>query len=159
MKFLCDQMLVRLGRWLRAAGYDTVIASQSAALSDCELLEQAKKEKRLLLTRDRHFCEMKDSQELIVWLKVNTLEECIIELSKKLPIDWLKDPFSRCLLCNSSLIDADAAILNKLLPQNIIVQHKHFWFCPHCQKVYWHGSHTYRMRQELWFYKIFLYNI
>lgn len=35
MKFLCDHMLSRLGKWLRAAGYDTEIIVSS--ISDHEI--------------------------------------------------------------------------------------------------------------------------
>ena len=31
MRLLCDEMLARLGRWLRAAGYDTEIATGGAS--------------------------------------------------------------------------------------------------------------------------------
>jgi uncharacterized protein len=31
LRFLCDEMLRGLGRWLRAAGYDTVIADGGIA--------------------------------------------------------------------------------------------------------------------------------
>lgn len=30
-RLLCDEMLIRLGRWLRAAGYDTAIATARGA--------------------------------------------------------------------------------------------------------------------------------
>ena len=48
-------MLQRLGRWLRAAGYDTLIARN--AESDYELLRQALDEGRLLITRDRELAK------------------------------------------------------------------------------------------------------
>jgi uncharacterized protein len=44
-------MLTGIGRWLRAAGYDTVIAAGGA--SDADLLAQARAESRVLLTCDR----------------------------------------------------------------------------------------------------------
>lgn len=46
--FLVDEMLQRLGPWLRAAGYDTRIATHAEA--DYYLLRQAIDEGRLLLT-------------------------------------------------------------------------------------------------------------
>ena len=52
---LCDRMLIRLGRWLRAAGYDTEIAAD--AIADRLLLDHAIREGRLLLTRDRKLAE------------------------------------------------------------------------------------------------------
>ncbi len=48
-KFLCDEMLWGLGRWLRAAGY----ATAARGLADGELLRRAGAEGRVLLTLDR----------------------------------------------------------------------------------------------------------
>jgi uncharacterized protein with PIN domain len=62
MKFFCDYMLVRLGKWLRAAGYDTKIATPHQ--TDQMILEEALGEKRYLVTRDSHFLQMIQSEYL-----------------------------------------------------------------------------------------------
>ena len=49
MKFLADSMLGKLARWLRMLGHDVTYNIQ---LNDNELLELAKKENRVLLTKD-----------------------------------------------------------------------------------------------------------
>ncbi|MBX6323464.1 MAG: hypothetical protein IRY94_16695, partial [Rhodospirillaceae bacterium] len=49
--FLCDHMLIRLGRWLRAAGDDTAIAP--GTMPDTAVLAWALRDSRLLLTRAR----------------------------------------------------------------------------------------------------------
>ena len=51
MKFLCDQMLARLGKWLRAAGYDARIIDEP--LRDRQVLEIALAENRLLADQER----------------------------------------------------------------------------------------------------------
>jgi uncharacterized protein with PIN domain len=51
VRLLCDEMLKGIGRWLRAAGYDTAIAQDGVA--DEGLLAQARVENRVLLTCDR----------------------------------------------------------------------------------------------------------
>ena len=66
MKFLCDEMLAGLGRWLRAAGYDTEIAETQ--MEDSKILDRAMREKRFLLTRDRHFQEMATDGKTIIVL-------------------------------------------------------------------------------------------
>lgn len=137
-------MLARLGRWLRAAGYDTVIVKKSC--DDRLILEQALSKERLLLTRDRHFLEM--AQPCIIWLKGNLLTECVREFSQKVPINWLYKPFSRCLVCNCELKPADNTAL-KLVSKAIQSEQHTFWFCDDCQKVYWDGSHTKRMLRQM----------
>ena len=100
MKFLCDQMLIRLGRWLRAAGYDTKIIEKK--LDDRDIYNIATKEKRILITRDRHFLDFENGSN-VIWLKSNTVENCVLELSKKIQMNWIYQHFSRCLICNEIL--------------------------------------------------------
>ena len=52
MRFLCDEMLRGFGKWLRAAGYDTVIAE--GGLPDRVIAVRCAAENRILLTRDQH---------------------------------------------------------------------------------------------------------
>src|SRR4030067_3505687 len=49
-RFLCDEMLGRLCRYLRAAGYDALFAN--GGRSDGELLRQCREEERYFLTQD-----------------------------------------------------------------------------------------------------------
>jgi uncharacterized protein len=51
LRFLCDEMLRGLGRWLRAAGYDTLIAD--GGIPDRILAQRCAMEKRVLLTKDQ----------------------------------------------------------------------------------------------------------
>ncbi|WP_068471006.1 DUF5615 family PIN-like protein [Candidatus Protochlamydia phocaeensis] len=147
MKFLCDEMLARLGRWLRAAGYDTEIITRS--LSDSAVYLLALQERRLLISRDRHFLEIDPRQEHVLWLKANELKECIQEINAKLPLNWLHHPFSRCLICNQMLVKADEQA-RKSVPKDIGEREKDsLLYCMHCQKTYWEGSHTRRMRETL----------
>ncbi len=142
-------MLAGLGRWLRTAGYDTVIIEDS--LDDQQVLKRALNENRTLLTRDRHFLEMQtpERNEEVVFLKGNTLEECIHELNQKLMLNWLYAPFSRCLLCNSLLVRPDEQTILEQVPEDIHSCSNSYWYCQQCKKVYWEGSHTERMLKQL----------
>lgn len=151
MRFLCDEMMAEVGRWLRAAGYDTKILDP--ATSDQEIFECAKKEKRLLITRDRHFLGMNDPDKLVIYLSCNSTDECIAELSSKLKINWLLNPFSRCVICNSELVVADPAKVVEKVSPDIRSRIEQFWYCPSCQKVYWQASHTDHMLKRLRFWQ------
>lgn len=146
MKFICDQMLARFGRWLRAAGYDTVIIEES--LEDSEIFRQAVQENRLLITRDRGIQELDLDRQHVRWLQSNSTEECVRELSQQLPVNWLLKPFSRCLVCNGLLVETDNPDMQQV-PEDIQTHCQQFWGCPECGKVYWEGSHTKRMRKQL----------
>lgn len=145
-RFLVDEMLARLGRWLRAAGHDTLIPRPGA--SDAELMATARGERRLLITRDRKLTEFRDADQWVVWLRANTTEECARELGRRIRLDWLRAPFTRCLVCNTPLTqgaDADIAAV----PEHSRRVVNAVWRCPGCQRLYWHGGHVRRMRRRL----------
>lgn len=144
--FLVDEMLQRLGRWLRAAGYDTRIATHAEA--DYYLLRQAIDEGRLLLTRNPKLLEHRRAPGTVILLSADTLEACAEELSTLLDINWQHDPFSRCLACNSLLQDATPQQREKTPPRaRQLVEAA--YYCPDCNQVYWEGSHVKRMRRLL----------
>lgn len=145
-RFLCDEMLQRLGRWLRAAGYDTAIAA--ASVDDRELVLQANADARLLLTRDRHMARFRNGQGRIVLLEENTLTSEVSELSQRFSINWQFRPFSRCLECNTPLIPATES-QRRQLPEGALSVSNEVKFCPCCNKLYWDGSHARRMRHTL----------
>ena len=137
-KFLCDEMLQRLGRWLRIAGYDTLIAQAGEA--DTPLYQQAIKEKRWLITCDHDFMQRRHATNFVVLLDHQGTHACCHQLSTQLPIDWHYKPFSRCSVCNHLLDQSPHAAPND---QN------EAWYCPECRKVYWEGSHVANMRKTL----------
>lgn len=139
-------MLKGLGRWLRAAGYDTLI--QGNAGTDRTMLHNARQEARLLITRDHKLMEFRHAAGTVVLLHANTLQECIDELTSRLQLNWLYRPFSRCLMCNALLVEADAAAWEQLPGESRLHVDK-LLSCPRCAKVYWEGGHVRRMRARL----------
>jgi len=146
MRFLCDEMLGRLGRWLRAAGYDTVIAE--AGQPDRQLLERALHDSRTLLTRDRKLAEFRDAGRCVEIITADTVEQQARELSARHAIDWLHAPFSRCLVCNAPLITADPTRLAEVPPfsRGRVTR---LLSCTGCGKLFWDGSHVRRMWTKL----------
>ena len=65
-RFLCDEMLGRLCRYLRAAGYDALLAN--GGRSDSELLRQCREEGRYFLTQDQLIREHKAAQGVALLL-------------------------------------------------------------------------------------------
>ncbi len=139
-------MLQRAGRWLRAAGYDVVIAAPGQ--SDRELLDQAREEGRLLLTRDRGLMQFRDAADYVLLLEANQLEAVLAEISSRLDIDWLRQPFTRCLECNSPLVPASSEVIAQV-PEQSLRKDETLLYCPCCGKPYWQGSHFKRMRRQL----------
>lgn len=146
MKFLCDEMLQRVGRWLRAAGYDTLIATRGE--TDRLLLQRALEQGRWLLTRDRKLLEHRGADEVVLLLDSDGVDECIGELTRRLAVDWLYRPFSRCLRCNTPLVEASAEQMRQI-PPRVRGRFDTARYCPRCRQVYWEGSHVRRMRERL----------
>ena len=146
MKFLCDEMLQRVGRWLRAAGYDTAIETQGEI--DSRLLQRALEEGRCLLTRDRKLLEHRGAGEAVLLLESDGVDACIRELTQRLAVDWQYRPFSRCLRCNTPLVAASAEQMQQI-PARVRDRFETARYCPRCRQLYWEGSHVRRMRERL----------
>lgn len=146
MRLLCDEMLRGIGRWLRAAGYDTAIARDGVA--DEDLLARARAENRILLTCDRALAGRSASAAAVVLLATESLDEAAATLRERLAIDWLHAPFSRCLLDNALLHPAAPAALARL-PEGARTDAGPITVCPDCGRIYWPGSHVRRMRARL----------
>jgi len=145
-RFLCDEMLKGLGKWLRAAGYDTLVAAPGA--SDRDLLACAIEEKRLLITRDRSFLQRKGSDGVVLLLTESGLENWIRTLSSELAIDWLHAPFTRCLICNRPLAAGPGPHAAQM-PDYVPAEGVPSFHCPDCARAFWRGGHVERMRRRL----------
>jgi uncharacterized protein len=146
MRWLCDRMLERLARWLRAAGHDT--ASAPADASDAEILEIAQREGRLLLTRDRALAAR--GGDLVVLLEGGDgVDAEAFDLGRKRPgLDWSLAPFTRCLMDNTPLTPASPTDVARI-PAKAQALDGPFRACPACGRLYWPGSHVRRMTARL----------
>ena len=99
--FLCDEMLRGLGRWLRVAGYETVIAA--GGLSDRLLARRCAEEDRVLVTKDRHLAAIVAGTAQVVLIQGSGIDETARALRAALDIDWQHAPFTRCLVDNRPL--------------------------------------------------------
>jgi uncharacterized protein len=146
MRLLCDEMLHGLGRWLRAAGYDTAIVA--GALTDGAVIEAALAQERLLLTCDRDLGARRELEGRVVVLPPAGLDAAAGALGSRLRLDWLRAPFTRCLLDNTPLVPASASDLARV-PGPARDGEGPFRACPTCERVYWPGSHVRRMAAPL----------
>jgi len=131
-RFLVDQMLLRLGRWLRLLGMD--VANPENA-SDSELLQRAIQEKRTLVTRDKRLADAcRRRQAECILIKASRLDEQLREMAKRgIPLELRPQ---RCTLCNCTL-------------QRVYPAEKGTWKCEGCKKLYWEGSHWINMEKML----------
>lgn len=145
-RFLCDEMLGRLCHYLRAAGYDALLARDGA--SDAELLQQCHAEGRYFLTQDMLVREHKASRDVALLLPPVDLNRLAALLTEHYHLDWLGHAFTRCLVDNTPLMAADEAALMRV-PADAIRLGEPLYHCPTCGRIYWHGSHYKRMHAKL----------
>ena len=145
VKLLCDEMLARLGRYLRAAGYDTAIGA--AGEHDRALLARAIAEDRMLLTCDRAMLARRDAAGRVMVLP-HGLDPGARALGERLDIDWLAAPFTRCLVDNARLRPATRAE-HARLPERARAVGGPVRACPDCGRLFWPGSHVKRMADRL----------
>ena len=148
-RLLVDRMLVRPARWLRAAGYDAAIPAPTAR--NVDLVRQAETEGRLIVSTSRKLAELHAEPRRLVLLAEQRLPAAAAELTTRLGVDWLHDPFTRCLRCNLPVEVADPAVwwpapaadrapLAAVLPLTR---------CAACDQLYWKGGHVGRMQARL----------
>ena len=144
MRFLCDEMLMRLARLLRAAGHDVYLAA--GGQSDAELLEIARAENRVLVTRDKRLAASAHPRAVLVQGRGAMAEA--EGLSAQAPVDWNFAPFTRCVVDNASLRAAGPEDLARMPPQARALPGP-FRVCPACGRLYWPGSHVKRLGARL----------
>jgi uncharacterized protein len=140
VKFLADGMLGKLARWLRMLGNDVVF---DVGLDDAALLEAAKKEGRVLLTRDLELYKRAIAKGIDAYYVEGTSEGSrLAEVSKRygaaLEIDMDK---SHCPVCNTPLKATPKEQLQGELEENTYTYYDKFWKCPNCGQIYWRGAH------------------
>ena len=147
MDLLCDEMLRGFGRWLRAAGHDTVIAEEGA--DDRDLLARALREERVMLTCDRHLADIAPARARVVFLRPDGLDAQAHALRKAMDLDWRLAPFTRCMVDNAVLRPAGPHHLERVPPASRERAGGTVRICPACGRIYWPGGHVRRMSARL----------
>ena len=144
MKFICDEMLGTLAKWLRILGYDTVYVKN---IDDEKIMEIAEKEKRVVLTRDRLLARKAKESLYIEERKLEKQIEKVFEhFNLKIEVDKI---LSRCTICNVIVIPIKKEEIREKVPEHVWLNHEKFWICPKCKRVYWVGSHWNNMEDKI----------
>lgn len=137
MKFILTKELGRLAKWLRILGFDTEYFNQDNASS---LIIQALRDNRIIITRNHRL--PKSAGLKILLLKAQNLKEQLAQVLKALQITPLSDMmFSRCIICNETLVDIDKEKVKAKIPEYVFKTQQDFITCPKCQRIYWQGTH------------------
>jgi uncharacterized protein with PIN domain len=144
-RFVADVHLGKLARHLRMVGLDTLWREDFA---DAELARIAREEGRILLTRDRALHESVPPEQTHYVQATDPAEQLRETLARYELTDRAREGqgfLSRCLECNSPILPCQGHQLLDRLPPSVRLQHREFFLCARCERVYWKGSHYDRM--------------
>jgi uncharacterized protein with PIN domain len=141
MKFLADQMLGKLAKWLRFLGYDTLYPTST---DDEELIEICRAQNRILLTRDRDLANSTNKHHDlpgVYYIESQNLDLQLNQVIKDLNLDLVKMSLSRCAECNAKITEVKKEQVEGKVPKGVYDRQDRFWYCNNCDKYYWQGSH------------------
>ncbi len=148
MKFIADGMLGKLTRWLRILGHNVKYSNK---LDDNQLLTIAKKERRILLTRDLELYQQATAKGINAFYLEGTDEaERLAQLAKRFGIKLEVDmTISRCPKCNTRVKPIEKEKIADKVEKSTFTYYNEFWQCPKCEQIYWQGAHWTRIRKTL----------
>jgi len=148
VKFIADGMLGKLTRWLRMLGQDVQYSNK---LDDAELIVMAKKEHRILLTRDVKLYQRAVARGIdAFYIEGQTEAAKLAELAKRFDVPLEIDlKRSRCPRCNTKIRPTPKEKLAGKVEKNTFIYYDEFWKCPRCGHIYWQGAHWGRIRTTL----------
>jgi uncharacterized protein with PIN domain len=148
LRFLTDGMLGKLTRWLRILGHDV---EYTGSMEDKDLINEAKKEKRILLTRDVELYRQAIGKGAEAFLikdpnQTANLADLARRFGFKLEVDV---KISRCPKCNGRIDVVSKSDVIEKVPATTSSNYDEFWQCRSCGQVYWRGAHWQRIDETL----------
>jgi uncharacterized protein with PIN domain len=145
IRFLVDEMLGKLAKWLRILGYDTLYY---LSIPDDELLNIAAQEQRLILTRDTRLIQRKLAKNYLLILHDNWLKQ-LKQLQTELGLDIRGSLLTRCCRCNQVLKPVESENVKAFVPEYVYQSQSSFRQCPLCQRIYWPATHVVNILKQL----------
>jgi uncharacterized protein with PIN domain len=149
IKFIADNNVGKLARWLRLIGYDTVLFEKK---DDSQMIKTALSEGRVILTRDGQFVRRRlviDGRLKAIQIKHDDPVLQVQEVKQTLNLNYHFKPFSLCLECNQELIDRDKKEVQNRVPAHVFKTQAQYTECPACHRIYWRGTHWQAMVKKL----------
>jgi len=131
MKFVADEMLGKLARWMRLAGYDTLYCDPVA---DDQLLEMALRDDRIILTRDRKLAARAEPHGVLLVSSGNPFEQ-FVAVVRQYRLDIESNAFKEDY--------------KDRIPPHVYGTQTSFSRCSNCDRLYWPGTHYESMRRRL----------
>jgi uncharacterized protein len=137
MKFLVDQPLGGLAKWLRFCGFDATLLR----LAPDKPGNWPPPEPRTHILTRQAACQRLKRPDLLV-LAAPEPGGQLSEVIRRLHLDSRRfKPLTRCRHCNDPLVPLERDLVQGRVPEHVFLTQVRFYACPRCHRVYWPGSH------------------
>jgi uncharacterized protein with PIN domain len=138
-------MLGRLARWLRILGHDVAYGPH---LGGRTLVDRARRERRILLTRDTRLVRRRDLPPH-VFVTSDRFREQLREVAAAVPLGDGDALLTRCLDCNRVLDAVPRERARDRVPAFVWETTRQFLACAGCGRLYWPATHRAHVLREL----------
>ena len=145
MRFIVDCMLGKLAKWLKILGFDALFFSK---IEDDELLTIARKEGRILLTKDTGLIQQAKDVETL-FLESEEWQDQVPQVLEHFNLREKVAPHTRCIDCNVALKNLPKKNAKNLVSGFVFDKADSFALCPNCGRVFWRGTHFKDMEAKI----------
>lgn len=149
LKFIVDNNVGKLAKWLRTMGYDTLFFHGA---DDSELVAMARAEGRIILTRDGEIMRRRvviNGRLKAIHIESDEPEQQKQQVVETLNLNYQFKPFTICLECNQPLVARSREQVKDLVPPYVFRTQEQYVECPACHRIYWKGTHWQAMTKKL----------
>ena len=149
LKFMVDNNVGRLARWLRLMGYDAAFFTGD---DDRQMVTAALAEGRVVLTRDTRFMARRvvsRGRLKAVLIESDRPEQQMRQVMAALHLESRCRPFTICLECNWPLVERGREEVRDRVPPYVFRTQQQYLECPGCHRIYWRGTHWERLSRWL----------
>jgi uncharacterized protein with PIN domain len=144
-KFIVDCMLGKLAKWLKICGFDAAFFSK---IEDEDLIALARKESRILLTKDTGLIQRAKDVDTL-FLQSEEWQEQVRQVLEHFDLREEVHPHTRCLECNVALKPLPKKNAKNLVSSFVFERADSFALCPDCGRVFWRGTHLEDMDNKI----------
>ena len=149
IKFIVDNNVGKLAKWLRIIGYDALLFTEQ---DDGEMVKLALAQNRVILTKDTQIMRRRlvtSGRLKAILIEDDDSKAQLQQVVEALNLDYQFRPFSICPECNQNLVERDKEEVRDLVPPYVFETQSLYMECPSCRRIYWRGTHWQAMIQEL----------
>jgi len=149
LKFIVDNNVGKLAKWLRIMGYDAQFFNGS---NDSRMVAIALAEERVILTRDTQIMKRRvvtSGRLKAILIQSDEPERQMHQVIDSLHLNCRSKPFTICLECNQPLSEKSKQEVKDLVPPYVFQTQNQYMECPSCHRIYWRGTHWQRMTEKL----------